>query len=131
MIDKTVHQDIKSTFMKLFLLTFIIFITVLSSEPNLFLPDCKIDHEKFCKEILQPKAKITQCLLEHNDNLSDACKSSLKILTDKVRTQMKDSCKDDVNKYCKWIIPGGGRIIKCLFKNESSLSNSCRKSLNE
>ena len=98
---------------------------------NTFLPDCKSDSEKFCKGITQPKAKVTQCLLEHTDDLSDGCKADLKIYSEKMRNQTKGVCKEDVDKFCKWTVPGGGRIIKCLFKNESNLSESCKKILNE
>ncbi|MBK8398774.1 MAG: hypothetical protein IPL26_26445 [Leptospiraceae bacterium] len=37
--------------------------------------DCKIEQDKFCKEISNPKAKVIQCLAEHKDDLSDVCKS--------------------------------------------------------
>ncbi len=113
--------------------SFIAFITLslVSLSADTFLPDCKSDYEKFCKEITQPKAKVTQCLLEHNDDLSEGCKSNLKAYSEKMRNQTKGACKEDVNNFCKWTVPGGGRIIKCLFRNESSLSEPCRKILNE
>ncbi|HMX32850.1 MAG TPA: cysteine rich repeat-containing protein, partial [Leptospiraceae bacterium] len=95
------------------------------------LPDCKVDQDKFCKDIPSPKAKITQCLLEHTNDLSESCKANLKDYVEKMRTQASGACKEDVNQFCKWVIPGGGRILKCLFKNESSLSASCKKILNE
>ena len=82
---------------------------------NTFLPDCKSDSEK----------------LEHTDDLSDGCKADLKIYSEKMRNQTKGVCKEDVDKFCKWTVPGGGRIIKCLFKNESNLSEPCKKILNE
>lgn len=109
----------------------LIIVTNLLGNPIYYAPECKIDYENFCKEVKQPKAKITQCLLEHNDDLSEGCKSSLKSYSEKMRNQAKGSCKEDVNKFCKWVIPGGGRIIKCLFKNEDSLSEACKKVLNE
>ena len=108
------------------ILVFFFFISSIS-----ILPDCKIEQEKFCKEINHPKAKVTQCLLEHNDDLSETCKSYLKAFSEKMQQQAKGACKADVDMFCKWVIPGGGRIIKCLFKNESSLSDSCKKILNE
>lgn len=124
-MNKT-FQTIKAISFHLFFI-----LPLLSIFGNGFLPDCKTDYEKFCKEIAQPKAKVTQCLLEHNDDLSDGCKANLKTYSEKMRNQTKGVCKEDVDKFCKWTVPGGGRIIKCLFKNESALSEPCNKILNE
>ncbi|MBK8395713.1 MAG: hypothetical protein IPL26_10815 [Leptospiraceae bacterium] len=108
------------------ILLFFFFIPLLSISS-----DCKIEQDKFCKEISNPKAKVIQCLAEHKDDLSDVCKSHLKTYSEKMQQNMKVGCKADVDSFCKWVLPGGGRILKCLFKNETSLSDSCKKVLNE
>lgn len=125
-----VHVEFQMKTIILLILT-LISLLPLSSESSVFLPECSSDHSKFCDTIKNPKSKITQCLLEHNDYLSDSCKSSLKTFTESVRTEMKSYCMDDVSKFCRWVIPGGGRIIECLFKNEVNLSQACRKALLE
>ncbi len=102
-----------------------------AGESYVFLPECSSDHSKFCAGITKPRSKITQCLLEHNEYLSESCKSGLKTFTESVQTEMKSYCEDDVAKFCRWVIPGGGRIIKCLFKNEASLSQACSKALHQ
>jgi hypothetical protein len=35
-------------------------------------------------------------------------------------------CKDDIEKHCKGVKPGGGRIIKCLGEHKSELSEGCK-----
>jgi hypothetical protein len=102
-----------------------------ADESSVFLPECSSDHSKFCAGITKPRSKITQCLLEHNEHLSESCKSGLKAFTESVRSEMKSYCMEDVAKFCRWVIPGGGRIIKCLFKNEASLSQACNKALHQ
>jgi len=37
------------------------------------------------------------------------------------------SCAEDVTKYCKEIVPGGGRVTNCLKANEAGLSAACRE----
>ena len=40
-------------------------------------------------------------------------------------------CADDIEKYCKEIKPGGGRIMNCLKAHEAELSASCRGKIRE
>jgi hypothetical protein len=37
------------------------------------------------------------------------------------------ACKGDYNKFCKGTMPGGGRIIACLSKQNDQLTEACRK----
>lgn len=37
------------------------------------------------------------------------------------------ACQADYDKYCKSVIPGGGRIIACLQKEYGSLADACKK----
>ena len=38
----------------------------------------------------------------------------------------KGACKADVEKFCKDIKPGGGRIIACIKSNKDRLSQECK-----
>lgn len=40
-------------------------------------------------------------------------------------------CKADVEKFCKDIKPGEGRIIKCMKEHESELSEACKATRGE
>jgi hypothetical protein len=39
------------------------------------------------------------------------------------------ACRNDVQKFCKDVAPGGGAIARCLAKNESQLSEGCRQAI--
>jgi cysteine rich repeat protein len=39
----------------------------------------------------------------------------------------RDACKADYEKYCSGVMPGGGRIIACLNKQHTALSDACKK----
>jgi hypothetical protein len=40
-------------------------------------------------------------------------------------------CADDIEKYCKGIKPGGGRLLNCLKAHETEISESCREKICE
>ena len=41
----------------------------------------------------------------------------------------RDACMGDYEKYCKGVVPGGGRIIACLAKESDKITPACRKVL--
>ena len=45
---------------------------------------------------------------------------------DQMMTKAKGACKADVDKFCKGIKPGQGRIWACLKSNEAQLSDACK-----
>jgi hypothetical protein len=40
-------------------------------------------------------------------------------------------CRSDVQKFCKEVKPGGGRMMRCLKRNETELSPQCRDRMAE
>jgi len=41
----------------------------------------------------------------------------------------RTACKDDVEKLCPGLAPGGGRIAACLKQNEAQVSSTCKAAL--
>ncbi|PJZ44559.1 cysteine rich repeat-containing protein [Leptospira brenneri] len=92
---------------------------------------CQPEIATYCQGVKPTKARILQCLKERGKNLSPACESAESSLSESMKAKSQGFCKDDVSEYCRWIIPGGGRILKCLFENETKISNQCKVVLNE
>ena len=40
-------------------------------------------------------------------------------------------CADDIDKFCKGIKPGGGRLLNCLKSHETELTEVCRGKVRE
>jgi hypothetical protein len=41
--------------------------------------------------------------------------------------EQRAACKGDYDQFCKGTMPGGGRVLACLSKNNDKLSASCKK----
>ena len=41
--------------------------------------------------------------------------------------EQRAACKGDYDQFCKSTMPGGGRVLACLSKNNDKLSASCKK----
>ncbi len=86
---------------------------------------CADDVKKFCKDVKPGGGRIIRCLEEHQSELSDGCKKHAE--TQKAQMQSHGGpCKADVEKFCKDVKRGGGRIAKCLEGHESELSAECK-----
>jgi gas vesicle protein len=89
---------------------------------------CKDDVQKFCKDVKPGAGRIIKCLKEHDSELSSACKEKGKEVKEKIK-EFKEACKGDVEKLCKDVKMGGGRIIKCLKANSDTLSPDCKAAM--
>ncbi len=41
--------------------------------------------------------------------------------------EQRGACKGDYESFCKGTMPGGGRVLACLSKNNDKLSAACKK----
>jgi Cysteine rich repeat len=89
---------------------------------------CAEDIAKYCKEVKAGGGRILKCLNEHKNELSVSCKAKLEE-SKKRLAEVRQACRGDTQKFCKDVLPGEGRILKCLREHMQELSNACRKIL--
>ena len=89
---------------------------------------CKADIEKFCKGVQPGQGRIIQCMKQHEAEFSPACKEQIDADKEEAQEFVK-ACKPDVEKFCKGVAQGKGRIYRCLKANEAQLSPSCQAHL--
>ncbi len=41
----------------------------------------------------------------------------------------RGACKADYDKFCAGTMPGGGRVVACLSKQQNQLSDACKQVL--
>ena len=73
---------------------------------------------------------VLGCLRANEAAISAACKGDLDLLLAKAK-EIGADCEGDVQKLCKDVAPGEGRVATCLKDNESRLSTSCQSAFNE
>ena len=91
---------------------------------------CKGDLEKYCPG--KKGKERRSCLKENEGKLTEGCKSAIAELKGKIKArgkQIREACKDDLQKFCKDTPRGKGAKIKCLRDNESSLAEACKNAL--
>jgi Cysteine rich repeat len=89
---------------------------------------CLHDAERLCKGVDPGGGRVTQCMRQHDAELSPACQERRKKLHADVQKLAK-SCEDDVDDFCGGVIPGHGAVLRCLRGHQPSLSEPCRKDL--
>jgi len=91
---------------------------------------CAEDVAKLCKGVQPGQGRLAQCLKEHSNELSPACKENIKIVKEKIQDFVQ-ACKTDKERLCKDIKPGAGRIIQCLKQHEGELSPACKEKMEQ
>jgi hypothetical protein len=89
-------------------------------------PPCAEEIAKFCKDIEPCKGLLMDCLKEHENELSSTCKAKVEEANKRLE-KAQQACAEDIQKFCKDIRPGGGRIAKCLKEHACDLSPACKE----
>jgi Cysteine rich repeat len=86
---------------------------------------CLEEIEKYCNNI-KPGEGILNCLRKHDKDLSTVCREKLEASN---RNLIKDQqlCAKDIDTFCKGVVPGGGRILRCLSGHRDELAPDCRE----
>jgi len=85
---------------------------------------CAADAKKFCGDVQPGQGGIAKCMKAHDAELSPACRERMKARAEKAE-KVREECKPDVEKFCKGIAPGGGRIRSCLRARQAELDPAC------
>ena len=101
---------------------------------------CQADARKYCARFAGGKAAF-ECLLDHQQDVSDACYDSLKKQMSSASGDQQNqtapgaappgmqACKQDAQQYCRGVQPGDGRIVNCLLDHQNDISDACYSAL--
>lgn len=88
---------------------------------------CRADVQNYCSQSKGSMQQATDCLLDHQQEISDTCYDALKQRLN-IQQGIK-ACKQDVDEYCHGIQAGGGRIVRCLMDHQKDVSDACYDTL--
>jgi hypothetical protein len=94
---------------------------------------CKTELGTYCKSVTAGEGRLLACIYAHEDKLSGKCVFALYDAANQLEREvmalryLANECKGDVSALCADTKPGEGRILKCLEKNESKVSNRCKQ----
>jgi len=94
---------------------------------------CKTDLDTYCKNVTPGEQRILACLYAHEDKLSGRCVYALYDAANQLERavmalkHLANECKSDISSLCADTVPGEGRILNCLEKNEAKVSSRCKQ----
>lgn len=114
--------------------------SVADGKGSLIVARCKQDTAKLCAGVAPGGGRLATCLGSHQSELSASCKAALPpeclIAGDGAANAtasgmdpvagMRRACSADIEKLCKDVPQGRGRIAMCLNQHASELSAGCK-----
>jgi hypothetical protein len=98
---------------------------------------CQTELEGYCKDVTPGDGRILACLYAHGDKLSGHCEYALYDAAVQLEravaamAYLANECGDDLSQHCSEVPMGQGRLLKCLEKNDSKVSQRCKQALKE
>ena len=98
---------------------------------------CKMEIEKYCSQVTPGQSRILACLYAHNDKLSSKCEYALYDAAAQLEravaalSYVANECDEDLEKYCESIVPGEGRLLECLEKQDKHVSGRCKQAIKD
>jgi len=87
---------------------------------------CQPDVERLCAGIQPGHGRIATCLMDKEAQLSPECTQEISQMRARAK-EFARACKGDIEKYCKGMRPGGGKLAKCLKEHQAQLSSACNE----
>jgi TolB-like protein len=87
---------------------------------------CRSDVKSLCGNVEPGGGRIVACLNRNEAKLSPACREARERQR-AVAQERNRACRPDVQRLCRDVQPGGGRILACLKQHTADLSDECKR----
>jgi hypothetical protein len=92
---------------------------------------CERELGIYCSAVTPGEGRIVACLYAYGDRLSSKCEMALYESSQEFQQAAEklsafvEACEADIQKLCPTVEVGEGRILACLEKNVSQVSEKC------
>lgn len=91
---------------------------------------CQDDVKRLCPQVTPGTMEARKCITDNVDKLSEACRQRLGSRARRQGYPVRlKGCESDLDKFCKGVMPGAGRLMKCLREHEKEVSAECKARL--
>jgi hypothetical protein len=101
------------------------------------LKGCSKEIKTYCSAVKPGRGRLVSCAKAHEDKLSSQCIYAINRAGFWLETLVRSlkyvtgQCKADMQKFCKGIKPGDGRILTCLNSNQERLNKFCATAIRD
>ena len=98
---------------------------------------CKVELEKYCKNVTPGEGRVLACLYAYGDKLSPKCEYALYDAAAQLEraiaalSYVANECDEDLDQYCSAVASGEGRLLECLNKKSKQLTSRCKQALKD
>jgi hypothetical protein len=98
---------------------------------------CEKELSTYCKDVTPGRGRGLACLYAHGDKLSGRCEYALYDASVQLErflsalSYVANECKADLNKLCANVEAGEGRLLECLDKNQTKVSDRCKQAVKD
>lgn len=98
---------------------------------------CRQDVDIHCSEVTPGDGKVHKCLVDHQDQLTAACRAETNHLSMTTATNVElnpslgRACAPEMKAHCRGVTPGKARVLNCLLANADKMNatETCRSHL--
>ena len=98
---------------------------------------CEKELTTYCKDVTPGEGRVLACLFAFSDKLSGQCEYALYDAAAQLERfvaalgYVANECDADLDKFCADVAVGEGRLLDCLDKNASKISERCTQALKD
>ena len=98
---------------------------------------CKVELEKYCKDVTPGEDRLLKCLEAHEDKVSHRCEYALFKASNRFEEflmafkHLAHECASDIDSKCPGIPAGDGRIAQCLIDHKDKVSAQCTQAMKD
>jgi len=88
---------------------------------------CRQDVDQYCGAVTPGDGKVHQCLVDHQDSLTMACRAETnhlrmtKASNVDLNPSLGQACAPERAAHCKGVTPGKARVFNCLLANADTV----------